>query len=181
MLKLKEWLEKPSFGLMTIGLFLLMEGIGLYTQYVLGFSPCSNCVLIRAYLTLIAFSGIVSLTASLMKLSNKIHKLISVIMSYALGTAGSVLALVYSYDNYLIESGKKFGSCELNSPFPDYLPLDQWLPSVFKLEGLCGTPSPLFSWLSFTELSIIGLPIIILLSSILFLNYLFVFFFKQSK
>ncbi|WP_406609441.1 disulfide bond formation protein B [Agarivorans sp. JK6] len=169
--KLKDWLNQPSFGYFIFGIFLFMEGFGLYVQYGLGDEPCANCVMVRAYLLLVALSAVVAIvTSNEGKLSRPVE-LTRLCVVYFLATAGLGLAFYHSYDNYLIESGRLlFSTCSLSSPFPAWLPLDTLLPALFEANALCGTPAYLFDWLTFTELSLIGLPIVFIGATLLYTN-----------
>ena len=87
-----------------VGLFLLlssvgMELFGLFTQYILGFEPCANCVQIRLFILFIGAAGILHLIAQ----GNAFAK----ISTLLLAMAGAGLSLLFSWDNHLVETGQK--------------------------------------------------------------------------
>ena len=152
-----------------------MEGLGLYVQYIVGDEPCANCVMVRAYLFLLAFSGMIAIVTAKPVFQRKQTELLRLTVIFTIAMTGLGMAFYHSYDNYLVESGQNlFATCGLESPFPIWLPLDQWLPALFELKGLCGTPAYLFEWLTFTELSMIGLPLIMSVATLLYLNAMWI-------
>ncbi|ORT52739.1 hypothetical protein ST37_00030 [Vibrio sp. qd031] len=159
-----------------VGLFLLlssvgMELFGLFTQYILGFEPCANCVQIRLFILFIGVAGILHLFAQ----GNAVAK----ISTLLLAMAGAGLSLLFSWDNHLVETGQKLSTCGFGSPFPSFLPLDIWMPVMFEAKGPCGTPSPLYGNITFTDLSIWGLSL--LLVAILLLLSATIYQLKEKK
>jgi protein dithiol:quinone oxidoreductase len=117
-------------GLVCAGLL----GGALYLQYALNEDPCPLCIIQRyAFVTigLLAFvgsglSGRVALAA--------VEVLIVLIALVGAGTAAHHL-------NIQLHPSASCGFDTLE-PLVDSLPLAQWLPSVFKVAGLCETTYP---------------------------------------
>lgn len=141
-----------------IGFFLLlssvgMELFGLFTQYYLGFEPCANCVQIRLFIAFIGMAGILHFFIK----ENGMATILTLLLSFF----GTYFALQFSWDNHLIETGQKLSTCSYGSPFPSFIPLDEWLPIMFEAKGPCGTPSSLYGSITFTDLSIFGLSLLL--------------------
>lgn len=165
-------LEKPYMGYFVFTCFLAMESVGLFVQYVMGISPCSNCVLTRAFIALIGLSGMLIIAA------NKTKRAIFYHLGYFSCVLGAGGAFYFNHQNQLIESGKKIATCTTESPFPEVLPLDSILPSVFAPDGICGTPVYLVSNVTLTHLASLGLIASILISTAIYLQYIKVTFKK---
>jgi len=114
---------------------LALEGAALVFQYVLDYGPCILCVQIRAVLLVIA---LIALGALLLPKVTKI--------SAPLLTLPSSAAFVWlCYQVLGIERGWFEGSCTFEPAFPSWIPLHEWLPSVFEPWELCGyTPDIIF-------------------------------------
>lgn len=127
-------LTPKNIWLLLLSGSLLLEVAALYFQYVLDYGPCILCVQIRALLLGVALLALLALVAP------------------ASRTATSVLMVPLSltfawlcYQVLGIERGWFEGSCTFEPPFPQWLPLHEWLPSVFEPWELCGyTPEIIF-------------------------------------
>ncbi|WCE28478.1 disulfide bond formation protein B [Vibrio sp. SCSIO 43137] len=153
-----------------VGAFLIlssvgMELFGLFTQHYLGFEPCANCVQIRLFILFIGIAGLLHLFSA--------DSYITKISTLLLATISTWFSLQFSWDNHLIETGQKLSGCSSGSPFPDFLPLDFWLPGMFEAKGPCGTPATLFGNTTFTDLSIFGLSILLALLTLVLVTNLF--------
>lgn len=117
---------------------IVMEATALYYQYVLDYGPCVLCVHIRAWV----FAILVLAVFGLIFRNNK--KAATGINVLSVIAAGGMVERAYL--TLGIEKGFVDGSCSLNASFPSWLPLDQWVPSVFEPWEACGyTPEMLFS------------------------------------
>lgn len=132
-----------------------MEMFGLFTQYFLGFEPCAKCVQIRLLIIFIALAGVLHYFSG--------ESLTTKIMTLSLSLASIYFSLRISWENHLIETGQKLSNCSQSSPFPSFISLDNWLPVLFEPKGPCGTLAPLWGNLSFTDLSIVGLSLLLAL------------------
>jgi len=114
---------------------LLLEVAALVFQYGLDYGPCILCVQIRAVILLIA---LIALGALLLP---KATKLVAPVLMLPC----SATLVWYCYQVLGIERGWFEGSCTFEAPFPDWIPLHEWLPSVFEAWELCGyTPEIIF-------------------------------------
>ncbi|WP_339083171.1 disulfide bond formation protein B [Pseudomonas sp. TMP9] len=132
----------PLLSLIAFACFAMLSG-ALLLQYLLGWEPCTLCIQIRLWLLC---GGVVSLLIMALEVA-RLRWLTLPVWPLLLAAVGMAV-----YDNthlVLIETGMlESSSC---SPFPFYafyLPLHEWLPSVFMSAGVCGQ----------NDYNIIGLP-----------------------
>ncbi len=118
------------FWLAMIVACIAMEGTALYYQYVLDYGPCVLCVHIRAWIFAILVLSVFGLIFRDNKGSITLVNLLSVL------AAGGMTERAYF--TLGVEKGFVDGSCTLNASFPSWLPLDQWIPSVFEPWEACG-------------------------------------------
>lgn len=124
------------FWLAMIVACIAMEATALYYQYVLDYGPCVLCVHIRAWIFAILVLSVVGLISRKNKGATTVVNLLALLAAAGM-TERSYLTLG-------IEKGFVDGSCTLNAGFPSWLPLDQWVPSVFEPWEACGyTPEML--------------------------------------
>ncbi|MBB2496011.1 disulfide bond formation protein B [Aquipseudomonas ullengensis] len=127
----------------------------LLFQHVLGWEPCTLCVQIRLWLSLGAILAVLLSGAAALKQNWLGFAL------WPLLLATSAMAVVDNAHVVLIEVGiMESFSC---SPFPfysSYLPLHEYLPSLFMSGGICGQNDyailgiPFTAW---TLISVVGL------------------------
>ncbi|MEM9302251.1 MAG: disulfide bond formation protein B [Pseudomonadota bacterium] len=124
------WLALAAFGLM-------LEGVALYYQYGLDYGPCILCTHARAW---ILGTAIVALLA----IPVRGHRAGRLAAHGLIG--GLVVGLTRtSWETLGVERGWIEGSCTFDDGYPSWLPLHEWLPSVFEAWELCGyTPELLF-------------------------------------
>lgn len=107
-----------------------MESGALFYQHVLDYGPCILCVQIRAVVLLII---LISLAGLFSGPRSSINKLAAFLLA--------PLSVFFGYQTYQvlgIERGWFEGSCTMDAAFPDWIPLHEWLPSVFEPWELCG-------------------------------------------
>ena len=75
-------------------------------------------------------------------------------------------ALYTSYYAYGVEQGTVISSCAMGAGFPEFMPLDQWLPVLFEAQGMCGQSPPMPLGVSMVEALLITLsaPLIVLVA-----------------
>lgn len=134
-----------------------MLGSALLLQYVWGWEPCTLCIQIRLWL--LCAGGISLLMMLVQTLAVRGLNL----LLWPLLLAAAAMAV---YDNghlVLIETGVlQSSSC---SPFPFYafyLPLHEWLPSVFMSAGVCGQNDYSVLGLSFTLWTLLSVSLLLL-------------------
>jgi protein dithiol:quinone oxidoreductase len=136
-----------------------MLGAALLLQHLLGWEPCTLCIQIRLWLLC---GGVISLLILALEAAS-LRWLTLLLWPLLLAAAGMA-----TYDNshlVLIETGLlESSSC---SPFPfysAYLPLQEWLPSVFMSAGVCGENEHRILGLSFTLWTLLSVTLLLALS-----------------
>lgn len=108
-----------------------LEACGLYFQYELHLNPCVNCVYERAYFLGFVVAGFIGAMAA--------NYLIVRFLCAAGFLASAIGGLLITWEHYrAYTSTSLFGNtCKLEAQFPDFLPLDNIAPWMFKPLGLC--------------------------------------------
>lgn len=127
----------PRYWLALLLLGLGIEGTALFYQYQLGYGPCALCIHTRIWLLGLIVSGIAGLW---------LHR-----HPFAVTTLHGLVALAMaglaerSYQLLATERGWTMGSCEMDAGLPPWFALDQWFPTLFEVQEMCGyTPELLF-------------------------------------
>lgn len=118
---------------------LVLEGVALFYQYVLGEPPCVLCIQARFWV----LTGMVLALIGIFARKNRIAAVV-----LQLGIVGAVIMLLNrSWISVLVERGLYEGQCGMDAGFPDWFALDVWFPQVFEVWTMCGyTPQFLFGW-----------------------------------
>ena len=134
---------------------LISEGGALYYQYVLEYEPCVLCIQVRIWL-----AGAI-LIALLMVLVCR-QRLLS-ILGQLLFTLVMVGLVERSYLLLGTERGWVMGDCNFDLGLPSWLALEQWWPTVFKVQASCGyTPVLLFGMTTAEALMVISVLMLLL-------------------
>ncbi|MGB4074481.1 disulfide bond formation protein B [Pseudomonas sp.] len=149
---------KPLLALIALACFAMLGG-ALLLQQQFGWEPCTLCIQIRLWLLCGGVLSLLILAAEALGL----RWLTLPLWPLLLAAAGMAV-----YDNthlVLIETGvlESF-SC---SPFPFYafyLPLHEWLPSVFMSAGVCGQNDYSILGVSFTHWTLLSVALLLALS-----------------
>jgi disulfide bond formation protein DsbB len=120
-----------------IALGVASEGAALFYQYVLDYPPCVLCIQTRLWFVVLI---IIAITGLIFRKSRKLS-----ILSQSLIMLTAVGLLERSYQLLSIERGWAFGSCDFDLGLPQWLAVEEWFPSIFKVWESCGyTPEILF-------------------------------------
>lgn len=112
---------------------LVLEGCGLYFQYGLRLEPCVNCVYERALYLSFILAGLIGMLSPSFFLTRVLAELV-----FMAGSAGGVMVAITHIRDVEQSAASIFGSvCQLKADFPDFLPLDEWLPWMFRPTGGC--------------------------------------------
>ncbi len=110
-----------------------LEVVALGFQYVMELQPCVYCIYVRLAVVGIAIAGLVGMVGAL-----------RVPILRWLGFAGwgfsAGYGLLLSWQLFKIQNPDPddlLGGCSYLPNFPDWLPLHQWLPSMFMPTGSC--------------------------------------------
>lgn len=112
------------------GIATLFNFFALYLQHIEGLPPCVTCIDIRV--------GLWGVTLFSLLAATTIRPLL---MAWAIGVIAAfcyVGNMIYGSMEELYWSSGLFASCNLRPAIADYLPVDEWLPSMFAVKGMCG-------------------------------------------
>ncbi len=117
-------------GVLCLGLI----GGALYLQYAKGEDPCPLCIIQRYFFILIAIFAFAGASGGGWRGIAVFETLIAIVAAAGIGTAARHLQIQ-------LHPGFSCGFDTLQ-PVVDSLPPARWLPSVFKVAGLCETAYP---------------------------------------
>lgn len=130
-LSFKRW----PWLLLTV-IALSMDGVALYLQHVLQVEPCNECIYVRAGVLGLGVAGLVGALAP----RYLAMRLVALTGCFAaLGWGLYRVYLLLGLEQVVREGGE--ASCKRFKGFPDWLPLDRWLPEIFEPRAMCGTVS----------------------------------------
>ena len=109
-----------------------LESAALYFQYGLGLDPCVLCVYQRAAVFGIFLSAMIGMTVPRAAVARWIG-----FLGWAV-SAGWCLYLALKLSGMQLGFIPPSLSCDVNAKFPDWLKLDQWMPTMFQPSGFCG-------------------------------------------
>lgn len=136
--------ESRKFWLAGIVYLVSMEAIALYYQYGPGqWYPCALCVQVRAWVLgamIFSILGLVLVKSFWWRW-----------MSLNLTILMMAGALYTSYYAFGVEQGTVISSCSMGAGFPQFMPLDQWVPFFFEAQGMCGQSPAMPFGLSMVE------------------------------
>ena len=120
---------------LALGLGLIMAA--LYYQFELDQQPCVMCIQVRLLFSLLiiaAFNGL------LLRKNRLLNLLVHIsVVAIAIGLVER------SYQLLGTERGFVFSDCGFDPGLPSWLPLDTWLPWLYRVETSCGyTPEIIF-------------------------------------
>ena len=128
--------SKRGLWLLLTAIALALDGVALYLQHGLQVEPCNECIYIRAGVLGIAAAGLIGALAPqywAMRFAGLVAWLA------ALGWSLYRVTLLLNLEQVVREGGE--ASCKRFRGFPDWIPLDTWLPEVFQPRAMCGMVS----------------------------------------
>lgn len=150
--------EKRLFWIAGVLYLVLMEGIALYYQYVQDWYPCALCVQVRAWVLGTVFFALLGVFV----VKNFWWRWLALNLTIAM-LAGALYTSWYAYG---VEQGTVISSCSMGAGFPQFMPLDQWVPFFFEAQGICGQSPEMPLGFSMVEALLITLsaPLLVLLA-----------------
>lgn len=135
--QLKEASHHRGYWLLCILAGASLLGAALFYQHVLGERPCLLCIQIRLWISLLVIASFVGLLVQKNNVMNTMAHVAVVLIAIGL--------VERCYQLLGTERGFVFGDCGFELGLPGWLPLDEWLPSVYYVETSCGyTPEIAF-------------------------------------
>ena len=105
----------------------------LFFQYGMGLEPCIKCVYQRFAIVGIMVSAMIGLWGN----GSAMFRW----LAYSGWALSAGWGLKIAHDQVLVEEVVQsggFSTCAIFAEFPSWLPLDVWLPAIFKPTGICG-------------------------------------------
>ncbi len=125
--------SKRGFWLLLSFVALALDGGALFLQHVLQVEPCNECIYIRTGVLGIAVAGLIGAIAP----RYLVMRLIGLVAWVgALGWSLYRVTLLLELERIVSEGGE--ASCKRFKGFPEWMPLDTWLPEVFEPRAMCG-------------------------------------------
>ncbi|OLL30146.1 disulfide bond formation protein B [Burkholderia sp. SRS-W-2-2016] len=142
-------LRRERSLLVLLGLICVaLVGGALYLQFFEHEDPCPLCIIQRYFFLLIAIFAF---------LGSRFHNWRAVRVLELLAALSALAGIATAMRHVYVQANPGF-SCGFDAlqPVVDSLPPAHWLPSVFKVAGLCETPYPPILGLSLPMWSLVG-------------------------
>ncbi|QIR14385.1 disulfide bond formation protein DsbB [Shewanella aestuarii] len=140
--------SRLSWGLLFFS-GLVLEIAALYFQYYMDYAPCVMCIYIRVAVLGIMISALIGAVNPkfwLLRFAGMLGWIISAVW-------GAKLAFEL---NEMQVNPSPFSTCSFFPEFPEFMPLDEWLPQIFSPTGMCGESVWSFLSISMVQWMIIG-------------------------
>lgn len=157
--------SSTSWGLLFIST-LLFESIALYFQHILKLPPCTLCIYQRCAIFGIMFAALISLVVP--------KSLFIRLLSLIIWIYSSLKGLEFArYQTNMQLNPSPFSTCDLFVQFPDFLPLNKWLPFIFEAYGDCSTKLWSFMSLEMPQWTMIIFIIYLIIAGLVLLSQFF--------
>ena len=140
---------------------LTLLAIALFFQYFLEKPPCAMCIQVRLWISLFVIVSIVGLLTRGNRIINAVANLFTVLIAVALTERAYLLLGT--------ERGFIFSDCGFDLGLPAWLPIQEWLPWLYRVETLCGYTPEIFFGITMAEMLIVMSGLLFLVSSAVFL------------
>jgi disulfide bond formation protein DsbB len=115
---------------------IVLECFALYIQHALGVEPCNECIYVRVGVLGIGVAGLIGVIAPrLLVLRSSALSVWLLSLGWSLYRANLLLDLEQK-----VRDGAEAG-CGRFKGFPEWIPLDRWLPDMFEPRAMCGAVS----------------------------------------
>lgn len=132
--------------------------VALISQHAFGFEPCTLCIEIRFWIALSMALAFVSFFMGLKQEDETSSSGVLHICSGALSWASVIVLFVatgWAMKLVLLEQGViASAGCSPFTFYASYVPLHEWIPTVFASYGICGVPAMITPNLSYSALSL---------------------------
>ncbi|WP_045857318.1 disulfide bond formation protein B [Teredinibacter purpureus] len=131
----EKWQAWLAIFMVCVGL----EAGAIYFQEVLMYYPCELCIYTRVWMTAMALFALVAIPLRHNVWARRACIVIQLVLTFGLiRVVWKLLGIEYGWG--------PDGACSLYANFPQWAPLDEWLPVLFKVQDSCAaTPKVLFS------------------------------------
>ncbi len=107
-----------------------LELTALFFQYVMKLEPCVMCIYIRVAVLGIMMAGLIGIIGYQYRLMRLIG-----LLAWGISAVWGVVLAQKLVD--IQSNPSPFATCSFLPNFPTWMPLHQWLPSVFMPTGMC--------------------------------------------
>ncbi|QBY05556.1 disulfide bond formation protein DsbB [Thalassotalea sp. HSM 43] len=162
--KLNDFVLNPlSWWLLALSA-LGLELSALYFQYGMKLEPCIMCIYQRVAILAIMVAGVIG------AVGNK-YTLLRLI-GFAIWAVGAIWGLALAVEHVEIQAnaGSLFYTCDLVPNFPSWMPLHEWIPSLFEATGDCGEISWQFLGYSMPQWMVVVYGVYTVLFAIFFIS-----------
>ncbi len=142
--------NKSAFWVVVGTMALGMNLVGLYLQHFMDLQPCVKCIDQRIAFYLIAISSYLASACSSYKILFHTSRFATI--------ASSSYATYLAINHHIMASNPNpFAmTCALDPNLPSWLPLHEWLPSLFGITGMCGETSMKLLGMGLVQWTMIG-------------------------
>lgn len=121
--------SRLSWGILLLS-GIALELAALFFQYVMKLDPCIMCVYQRVAVLGLVLAGVIGLLAPTVWVIR--------VIAAAIWGVSAGWGLKLAYELYQMQSNPNpFATCSFMPDFPKWMPLHEWLPSVFMPTGMC--------------------------------------------
>ena len=135
--RLDSLAHTPLYWIINIASGVALMAVALFYQYELKYDPCIMCIHVRLLVTLWIIVSTIGLITCRKKIINSVTHVSMVLIAVAF--------IERSYQLLGTERGFVFGDCGFDLGMPSWFAIEEWLPSVYRIETSCGyTPELIF-------------------------------------
>ncbi|VUD67486.1 Disulfide bond formation protein B [Thalassocella blandensis] len=147
--------QHSGFWLAIAMLCLALDGGALFYQHVLEIYPCELCIYVRVWIVAIFLLCIAGLVLKRFAIAGLAANLAGLGLSIGLAKE--------TYNLLVVEYGwGDGGACSFFPNFPEWAPLDQWMPFLFQVQEVCkATPEVLLGISMADALAIVSILLIL--------------------
>ena len=151
----KTYTQKRLLWMVLAVIAIALETIALYAQHYLGLEPCNECIYIRAGILGLFIASILGLVAPRQWYVRSIALIVwSSSLIWSLYRTNILRTLEEN-----VRNGAPSG-CGRFKGFPEWLPLDQWVPAMFEPRAMCGENPQIFLSYTFADWTWFGLMVL---------------------
>jgi protein dithiol:quinone oxidoreductase len=157
--------EKPAYWLTLILATVSLLTVALYFQYGRGELPCLMCIQVRLWVVLLFFVAMIGFFSRYKPVFNLLPQ--AAVVGCGIGLLDRAYLLLGT------ERGFVFSDCGFSLGLPHWLALDDWLPSVFRVETSCGYTPELAFGITMAEALMVLSVVLLIVSSVVLLAGLY--------
>jgi len=158
--QLKNKSQNKVYWLLYIISGIILMAFALYSQHIREELPCLICIQIRLLVSLLVIVSVAGLLSRYNRVMNTLANLSVVLVGASMTER--------SYQLLGTERGFVFGDCGFNLGLPGWFAIDEWLPSLYRIETSCGYTPEIFFGITMAEALMVISVLLLLVSSCVF-------------